>query len=79
MRTKCETGERRKPFFSSTVCSSTSRVDPPTSDMSVRLRVRKSHAGALKSDFVKKKKNDCIAVYTFFLRALNFEKIENVS
>ena len=26
-----------------------------------------------------KKKNDCIAVYTFFLRALNFEKIENVS
>ena len=42
--------KRRKPVVSPTVCS-------PTSDMTVRLRGRKSHAGALKSDFVGKKTN----------------------
>ena len=58
--------KRRKPVVSCTVCSPTFRVDSPTSDMSVCLRGRKSHAGALKSDFVGK---------NFF----NFEKRENVS
>ena len=42
--------KRRKPVVSPTVCS-------PTSDMSVCLRGRKSHAGALKSDFLGKKPN----------------------
>ena len=42
--------KRRKPVVSPTVCS-------PTSDMTVCLRGQKSHAGALKSDFVGKKPN----------------------
>ena len=47
--------------------------------MSVRLHVRKSHAGALKSDSVVKKKTATVSNVQFFLRALNFEERENVS
>ena len=54
-----QSGERRKPVVSPKVCS-------PTSDMSVRLHVRKSHAGALKSDSVVKKKPRLLAMYNFF-------------
>ena len=57
--------KRRKAVVSPTVRSPTSRVDSPTSDMTVCLRVRKSHPGALKSDFVGKKPR-LLAMYNYF-------------